>query len=172
MGIKKLVCFDFDDTLCNTVKHDDGKVIWREKFGVEYPHRGWWSKPESLDMDIFPVTVNPYVYQEYLKVVSDPDNYVILATGRIEKLRPEVEAILDNLNLAFDAVYLNTGGDTFTFKRRLFEKLIRKIEPQEFIMYDDRELHLIEFKEWSETIDCRITIIDVVNMTTTKIKNK
>ena len=53
MGIKKLVCFDFDDTLCNTVKHDDGKVIWREKFGVEYPHRGWWSKPESLDMDIF-----------------------------------------------------------------------------------------------------------------------
>ena len=48
MGIKKLVCFDFDDTLCNTVKHDDGKIIWREKFGTEYPHRGWWSKEESL----------------------------------------------------------------------------------------------------------------------------
>jgi hydroxymethylpyrimidine pyrophosphatase-like HAD family hydrolase len=166
MEIKKLVCFDFDDTLCNTVQHDDGKVIWREKFGVEYPHRGWWSKPESLDMDIFPVTVNPYVYQEYLKAVSDPDNYVILATGRIEKLRPEVEAILDNLNLAFDAVYLNTGGDTFTFKRRLFEKLISKIDPQEFIIYDDRYEHLEEFEKWAKTIDCRITIIDVKNKTT------
>ena len=166
MGIKKLVCFDFDDTLCNTVKHDDGKVIWREKFGVEYPHRGWWSKPESLDMDIFPVTVNPYVYQEYLKAVSDPDNYVFCATGRIEKLRTEVEAVLHKLNLSFDALYLNTGGDTFTFKCRLFAKLIRELQPEEFIMYDDRFEHLVEFEKWAETIDCKITIIDVVNKTT------
>ena len=166
MGIKKLVCFDFDDTLCNTVKHDDGKVIWREKFGVEYPHRGWWSKPESLDMDIFPVTVNPYVYQEYLKAVSDPENYVFCATGRIEKLRTEVEAVLHKLNLSFDALYLNTGGDTFTFKCRLFAKLIRELQPEEFIMYDDRFEHLVEFEKWAETIDCKITIIDVVNKTT------
>jgi hypothetical protein len=166
MGIKKLVCFDFDDTLCHTLKPEEGKPIWKEKFGTDWPHRGWWSKPESLDMDIFPVTVNPYVYQEYLKAVSDPDNYVILATGRIEKLRPEVEAILDNLNLAFDAVYLNTGGDTFTFKCRLFAKLIGELQPEEFIMYDDRFEHLVEFEKWAETIDCKITIIDVINKTT------
>jgi hypothetical protein len=165
MSVKKLVCFDFDDTLCNTVKHDDGKVIWKEKFGVEFPHRGWWSKSESLDMDIFPVTINSYVHQEYLNV-SEPDNHVILVTGRIEKLRPEVEAVLDNLNLSFDGVYLNTGGDTLRFKIRLFERLISELQPDEFIMYDDRELHLIEFEKWAETIDCKITIIDVKNKTT------
>jgi hypothetical protein len=161
----KLVCFDLDDTLCHTIKPEEGKPIWKEKTGEDWPHRGWWSKPESLDLDIFDIKVNPYVYEEYLKAVSDPNNYVICATGRVEKLRPEVEKLLSEKNLAFDAIYLNTGGDTFNFKCRLFERLIRKLGVSEFTMYDDRELHLIEFKKWAKTIDCRITIIDVKNKT-------
>ena len=166
MGIKKLICFDFDDTLCHTLKPEEGKVIWKEKFGTDWPHRGWWSKPETLDLDIFDTKINPYVYQEYLKAVSDPDNYVFCATGRIEKLRTEVETVLHKLNLSFDSVYLNNGGDTFTFKCRLFAKLISELQPAEFIMYDDRFEHLVEFEKWAETIDCKITIIDVINKTT------
>lgn len=165
MGLTKLICFDLDDTLCHTMKPEEGKPLWKEKTGQDWPHRGWWSKPETLDLDIFDTKVNPYVYEEYLKAVSDPDNYVICATGRVEKLRPEVEALLSKLNLAFDAIYLNTGGDTFTFKCRLFEKLIRKLGVNEFIMYDDRYEHLVEFEKWAKTIDCRITIIDVKNKT-------
>lgn len=161
----KLICFDLDDTLCHTMKPEEGKPLWKEKTGQDWPHRGWWSKPETLDLDIFDTKVNPYVYEEYLKAVSDPDNYVICATGRVEKLRPEVEALLSKLNLAFDAIYLNTGGDTFTFKCRLFEKLIRKLSVDEFVMYDDRYEHLVEFEKWAKTIDCRITIIDVKNKT-------
>ena len=166
MEIKKLICFDFDDTLCHTLTPEEGKPIWKEKFGTDYPHRGWWSKPETLDLDVFDTKINPYVYQEYLKAVSDPDNYVFCATGRIEKLRVEVAKILNKFNLSFDALYLNTGGDTFNFKCRLFEKLIRELQPVEFIMYDDRYEHLVEFEKWAETIDCKITIIDVKNKTT------
>jgi len=165
----KLVCFDLDDTLCHTMKPEEGKPIWKEKTGEDWPHRGWWSKPETLDLDIFDTKVNPYVYEEYLKAVSDPDNYVICATGRVEKLRPEVEKLLSEKNLAFDAIYLNTGGDTFNFKCRLFEKLIRKLGVSEFTMYDDRELHLIEFKKWAKTINCKIKIVDVINKKITKI---
>jgi hypothetical protein len=33
-------------------------------------------------------------------------------------------------------------------------------------MYDDRFEHLVEFEKWAETIDCKITIIDVINKTT------
>lgn len=161
----KLVCFDLDDTLCHTMKPEEGKPIWKEKTGEDWPHRGWWSKPETLDLDIFDTKVNPYVYEEYLKAVSDPDNYVICATGRVEKLRPEVEKLLSEKNLAFDAIYLNTGGDTFNFKCRLFERLIRKLGVSEFTMYDDRYEHLVEFEKWAKTIDCRITIIDVKNKT-------
>jgi FMN phosphatase YigB (HAD superfamily) len=166
MEIKKLICFDFDDTLCHTLKPEEGKPIWKEKFGTDWPHRGWWSKPETLDLDVFDTKINTYVYQEYLKAVSDPDNYVFCATGRIEKLRTEVETVLHKLNLSFDALYLNTGGDTFTFKCKLFAKLIRELQPEEFIMYDDRFEHLVEFEKWAETIDCKITIIDVINKTT------
>jgi len=151
------------------MKPEEGKPIWKEKTGEDWPHRGWWSKPETLDLDIFDTKVNPYVYEEYLKAVSDPDNYVICATGRVEKLRPEVEKLLSEKNLAFDAIYLNTGGDTFNFKCRLFEKLIRKLGVSEFTMYDDRELHLIEFKKWAKTINCKIKIVDVINKKITKI---
>lgn len=165
MEINKLVCFDFDDTLCHTIKPEEGKIIWKEKMGTDYPHRGWWSKAETLDLDIFDTKINPYVYDAYLESVSDPDNYVICATGRIEPLRKEVQAVLNSFNLSFDALYLNTGGDTFMFKCRLFEKLIKKIQPKEFVMYDDRIEHLVEFEKWAKTIDCKITIIDVVNKT-------
>jgi hypothetical protein len=173
MKYKKLICFDFDATLFHTALEDEGKVIWKEKTGYDYPYKGWWSKPETLDLKIFDTPLNKPVYSEYLKAVSDSDNFVILATGRIERLRPQVEAILNKNNLSFDGVFLKRGpGDTFYFKRTLFETLINDLKPEEFIMYDDREEHLVEFKEWAKTMPCDVTIIDVVSMTTTKIKNK
>jgi hypothetical protein len=172
MKYKKLICFDFDKTLCHTSEPVEGKIIWKEKTGYDYPHIGWWSKKETLDLSIFDTPLNKPVYSEYLKAVSDSDNFVILATGRIEELRKEVEKILNKYNLSFDGVFLNKGGDTFTFKRRLFERLISELQPEEFIMYDDRQLHLIEFEEWAKTMPCDVTINDVINMKTTKIKNR
>jgi sialic acid synthase SpsE len=73
------------------------------------PHRGWWSKPESLDMNIFKIDLNEWVYRKYLETIVDPKNYVILATGRIELLRKEVETILSHHNLKFDKISLNWG---------------------------------------------------------------
>lgn len=170
MKYRKLISFDFDATLFHTALEDEGKTIWKEKTGEKWPYVGWWSKPETLDTTIFDTPLNRPVYNEYLKAVSDSDNFVILATGRIEKLRPQVEAILNKNNLSFDGVFCKRGpGDTFYFKKTLFERLISELRPEEFIMYDDRELHLIEFEEWVKTIDCKVTIVDVVNRTTKKI---
>ena len=53
MRTKKLISFDFDDTLVKTPLPEEGKIVWKEKTGTDWPHRGWWSKPESLDMEIF-----------------------------------------------------------------------------------------------------------------------
>ena len=69
MGIKKLICFDFDDTLCHTLKPEEGKVIWKEKFGTDWPHRGWWSKPETLDLDIFDTKIKHYVLLKRLHLI-------------------------------------------------------------------------------------------------------
>ena len=171
MEYNKLISFDFDDTLCHTPLPEDGKQVWFEKTGTEWPYNGWWSKPESLDLEVFDIPVNNWVYQRYLEAVTDDSAYLILATGRIEALRKEVELVLNHHNLSFDEVYLNFGGDTYSFKTRLFENLIKKVRPQEFIMYDDRQEHLPKFEEWATTQPCVVTIVDVVNKTTKTFNN-
>lgn len=166
MNYNKIISFDFDDTLCHTPLPEDGKIIWKEKTGFDWPHTGWWSKPESLNVEIFDIPVNKWTYEKYLDSIADESAYVILVTGRIEKLRKEVELVLNDNNLSFDDVFLNFGGDTFSFKTRLFENLIKQHEPEEFIMYDDREEHLPKFCEWAKSQPCKVTVIDVVRKIT------
>jgi hypothetical protein len=163
MGIKKLISFDFDDTLVKSPLPNEGKLIWKEKTGEDWPHRGWWSKPESLDMEIFNIPLNKNIYRKYKQAISDPDNYVILATGRIKPLQDEVYTILDHYELEFDEIHLNPGIDTFEFKSNLFAKLINEMEPEEFIMYDDRQEHLIRFVEWAKNMPCKVTLIDAIS---------
>jgi hypothetical protein len=169
--IKKLVSFDFDDTLVHTPFPDEGKLIWKEKTGTNWPHRGWWSKPESLDTDIFEIPLNNKIYNRYQKLISDPSNYVILATGRVKPLEKEVNKILGDYDLTFDEVHLNPGTDTFDFKSKLFSELIYDLEPEEFIMHDDRQEHLVRFVEWSKNMPCKVTIIDAITGQEFKTEN-
>ena len=162
--IKKLISFDFDDTLFHTPLPEEGKKIWKQKTGKDWPHRrGWWSKPESLDTEIFDIPINLNIYEKYKRAVSDPSNYVILATGRIKPLEVEVFNILDTYNFNFDEIHLNPGIDTYEFKSNLFEKLINELQPEEFIMYDDRKVHLIRFVEWAKNMPCKVTLIDAIS---------
>jgi hypothetical protein len=183
--MSKLISFDFDDTLCLTPIDVDGKSIWKERTGTEWPYNGWWSKPESLWLKdpetgnkIFDIPVNEWVYKYYLKSISDENNHVVLVTGRIEPLRNEVKEVLRNLNLSFedDDLYLNWGGDTFKFKTKLFTNLIIEEKPEEFIMYDDRQAHLPMFVDWALLVTekfegLKITVVDVVNKTSQSIVN-
>jgi hypothetical protein len=168
MKYKKLISFDFDKTLFFTPEPELGKDIFLEKTGKVWPHKGWWGKPETLDLEIFEIPKNDWVYNHFLESTEDDENYIILATGRLKK----VEGMVDNVNkilnknsIEFDEVHLNWGGDTLKFKIKLFEQKIEALGVEEFIMFDDRELHLIEFEEWAEEQNIKITIIDVVNKT-------
>ena len=157
---KNISVFDFDGTLFYTPTPDEGKKVFKSKFGFEWPYRGWWSKKETLDEETFHIPMNQWVYREYLKAMSN-DHFVILATGRMESLRKEVQSILSNNNLEFDEVHLNPGMETFLFKSKLFENSIKKHKAISLTMYDDRSEHLIKFKEWAKTQDCEINIIDI-----------
>lgn len=158
--LKKIYSFDFYATLFYTPEPEEGKKVFKRETGIDWPHKGWWSKKETLDQEIFYIPINEWVYKQYLNCISE-DSMIILATGRIEKLRNEVESILSNHNLVFDEVHLNPGMDTYLFKQRLFERLIDKHKPDLFTMYDDRVEHLIKFKEWAKTQTCQIDIIDI-----------
>ena len=155
---KKISIFDFDGTFFYTPEPEEGKKIFKSRFGFDWPHRGWWSKKESLDQNTFHIPMNQWVYREYQKAVSEND-MLILATGRMEKLRKEVEIILNDNNLKFHGIYLNPGMDTFLFKTKLFENLIKNHSAESLTMYDDRSEHLIKFRDWRKTQTCLIDII-------------
>ena len=166
---KKLICFDFDKTLIHTMEPEEGRKIWLKEKGEIFPHpTGWWSKKESLDTSIFYPAINVWTYNKYLEAISDEENYVFIATGRMDKLKKEVQAILDFLDLRFHDVFCNWGGETFKFKTRLFEQIIRKnLNATDLIIYDDRQEHLVKFTEWAslveKNINTKISIIDVIN---------
>jgi len=165
----KLYSFDFDKTFFFTPEPEDSKEIWEKSTGKKWPYVGWWSKVETLDTNIFDIKMNEWVKNEYDKALLDNEKYIILATGRLLKVKGMQEAvntILNKHNLKFDEIHLNNKGDTFYFKTKLFEKLIEEKNPSEFIMYDDRKEHLSKFEEWAKTQNCKITIVDIVNKTT------
>ncbi len=39
----------------------------------------------------------------------------------------------------------------------------KKLTPEEFIMYDDRQEHLVRFVDWAKQIPCKVTIIDAIS---------
>lgn len=39
--IKKLSFYDFDGCLVNSPEPEEGKRIYKEKTGDDYPHKGW-----------------------------------------------------------------------------------------------------------------------------------
>lgn len=128
---------------------------------------GWWGKPASLSMEVFEHPLNTSVYEEYNKWMHYRDAQIHLVTGRITKVQKAVENIIHSHSLSFDGFFCNgTGKDTFTYKTRLFEKMI-KDNPQlnEFVIYDDRDEHIFKFKSWMKNFDVKITLHDVVNKT-------
>jgi hypothetical protein len=166
MSYKRLIAFDFDDTLFHTPKPEEGQKTWKEKTGTDWPYGGWWGRSESIDPKIFYIPLNQWVYKRYLEAVSDSDNYVILATGRLRKkegMLKHITTILNENNISFDEVHLNWGGDTYNFKTKLFEEKIEELGVKEFVMYDDRHEHLVRFYQWAPELGVNVKIVDVVN---------
>jgi hypothetical protein len=167
---KKLFAFDFDGTLINTPLEEPGILEWEKKTGKKYTHRGWWSKEESLDLQIFQPEIIPWVF-EHFKNSCSGENYVFVATGRVNKLKDKVKSVLDFNQIfqrnkfgevGYDDLFCNTGGETFLFKTKLFEKIINdNPNAEEFIMFDDREEHLDKFLIWAKKQPIEIKIYNV-----------
>lgn len=166
--MKTLYSFDFDDTLCFTIRPEEGIPEFEEKTGLKWPYNGWWSKAETLDPDIFYTPKNEWVYKRYLEAMADESSYVIMATGRLKKvknMRENIDKILNQHNMSFDEIHLNWGGDTFKFKTKLFEDLIEQKKCIHFVMYDDRIEHLVKFEDWAKEQSVKITIVNVRSKT-------
>jgi hypothetical protein len=171
-SIKKVTIIDMDGTLIDTTEPNEGKKIWKEKTGEDYPHKGWWSKRETLDADVFENDVYDDMLDVYKKAKSEENTFIALCTGRIIPLKRQVEKILDKHELAFDDVILNgdkrfavkgQGNDTLSYKVRVLSSLKGRFPNLEEIeFWDDRDSHHQTFKEWGAKQPMKVQINYVV----------
>lgn len=156
-SITKVSVFDFDGTLIDTMMPEEGKKIWKQKTGEDFPHKGWWSKRESLDLNIFDHPPFEDMKNEYLKAKRSPNTFVALCTGRITPLTKQVKDILYKYNFNFDDVVLtgdkrfnNGASDTLSFKINYLNSLRTQFPNLEVIeFWDDRNHHHKPFVEWA-----------------------
>ena len=175
-NIEHISFYDFDDTLFYTPKPDldkNGRKIspltskeYKKSTGENYPHRGWWGRKETLDMDIFNIPPNMYVKGEYLKDIKDDNRLVIMMTGRIQKLSDSVISILDSHNMKFDKYYFNTTGDTLSYKLDTLEKYVKNTKSLKSIkIYDDRDAHIPVFELWADLMQKESNVeIEVIHI--------
>lgn len=149
--IKKLEVYDFDGTLVNTPLPDAGKTEYYNKTGKEWPHKGWWGQPDSLNMDVFNIKTNPDVISDYKKGFNNPETGVIMLTGRIKELKTYVENILTSLGLKFDGYFYSTGGRTEDAKVNTLNTLLNNYPNiEEVEMWEDRVSHIAIFEQWGK----------------------
>ena len=149
--INKISIFDFDGTLMKTPHPEEGKKQWEEFTGKEYPHIGWWSKPESLDDAVFDIQPIENTVTDYLREKSNPDTLVIMLTGRIPHQAEQIEELLLLHNISFDEYHYKGNGDTLSSKINTIKSLLNRFpNVKEIEMWEDREPHAIEFKQWGK----------------------
>jgi len=143
--IKRLVAIDFDKTLMQTFEPEEGMKIWSDAKGVAYPHLGWWSKPESLDMEVFDIKPFPNVLSLLRREVGNKETYVIILTSRQEKLQPEVQAVLDANHIVVDKLDMKRSEKTKGEK--ILEYIHEFPELKQIDVFDDRESDILDYKE-------------------------
>lgn len=159
--IKEISFYDFDGTLIDSPLPEEGKEIWKEKTGEEYPHKGWWGRKESLDTKIFNIKPKDSVYKKYLKDKNDSDCVTVLLTNRLLKLKDYVLNILNENNIEFDEYSFKKGKEEKTDRILSFLKKYPNVKI--INLYDDRDKEISLFKKFREEYGDKY-IINIFNV--------
>ena len=143
--MKRLAAFDFDGTLMNSPDKENGVQFWQDKMGRPIPFTGWWGRPESLDLDVFEIKPFPSVLNQLKKELVTPDTYVIVLTSRMEKLRPQVQAVLDANNIKVDKLDMKRAEGNKGVKILRYIKEFPDL--QTINVYDDRDTDIQAYED-------------------------
>jgi hypothetical protein len=143
--INRLVVMDFDGTLVSSIMPEEGKKVYELYYKKPFPWKGWWSKPESLDLNIFDIKPFPEILNILNKEKSKPDTYVVILTSRLEKLRPYVQAVLDKNNIRVDK--LDMKYNEKTKGQKVLDYIQNFPNLTEINVYDDKESDILSYKE-------------------------
>ncbi len=114
-NIKRLVVFDFDETLFRMPGYTDKYSVERLYPELSFPNPySFYDHPTSMDPEIHNIQIIGPVYADWVKASQDPDARTILITHRTEELRPCAERLLNMFGITFNESY---------FLGRLSEKI-------------------------------------------------
>lgn len=155
--VKKLYVFDFDGTLVKTPLPEDGIPEWRAFYQKQYPHQGWWSKPESLDIQVFNnLDIVQETIRRYKEIKNEPNSIKILLTSRISKLEYAVKRILEQKKLFFDRYIFKDGKEE---KKDKLNSLLEEYPNINYVeIWDDRDKEINRFQEWKKTKHITVVI--------------
>lgn len=172
---RRLKVMDFDGTLVNTPGPDsliEGIPArrfyenWHKSSGsTKKPFVGWWGRVETLLPPIFgrldedgnwelpEGVLNEELATLHKQHREDPENLVVLMTGRHRKMQHPTEkehvsrVILDRLGLFFDEYYYSCDfRPTLTFKcDTIIEVLEANPTIEDVEIWEDREAHYSSF---------------------------
>ena len=148
--ITTLSFYDFDGTLIDTPMPDSGKQEWKNKTGEDYPHVGWWGRPESLSLEVFDIQPYPSILNQLRSDTTKSDTYTVMLTSRLKKLQPYLEEILNKHNIVFDDLSLKQGGGEKD--DRIREYLTRFPDVTTINVYDDRDKEMEVFSKMKDEL--------------------
>lgn len=153
--IKRLIAFDLDSTLMNTPSPEEGKIKWEEHYNKPYPYMGWWGRPESLDLNVFDIVPFQSVRHQLDKEIATENTFVIILTSRMEKLRPQVQAVLDKNDITVDKLDMKRAeGDKGKKILRYIQEFPELIE---ISVFDDRDTDIQSYENIRNQIPEGIT---------------
>lgn len=152
MSITKIAVFDFDDTLFKVPRPSKLNLIqWKTKTEQNWPHKTWWDKNDSLDMNVFDIEPKYNIIKEVKKAQSQPNIYTVLLSGRPIDAIESVHALLTSQDInKFDEYLLNNENVLdLVFKIKQLNKLAKKFpDCPELDFWDDRVEYEEHYKSW------------------------
>jgi hypothetical protein len=104
MAIQELHLFDFDGTIFKSPSEPDG-----------YGPRGWWEDPRSLLPPCVPERPGSQWYYGttvagFHAAAANPEAVTVVCTGRVNLFRARITALLANVGIRPDELFLQPGG--------------------------------------------------------------
>ncbi len=145
--IKRLLVFDFDETLFRMPGYTDRKSVERLYPELSFPDPySFYDHPLSMSQEIHNIQSISPVHDDFWEAKKNPSMMVILITHRIESLRGETQKILDSYGLEFDESYfLGRATEKIDTLKTVMEKLPSL---EEVSVYEDSLEQLSRYQDF------------------------
>lgn len=138
----KLMFWDFDGTLFDSPLPEIGKPLYKELYGQEYPHQGWWGRLESMDPK-FDIQPNKQVL-DIFRSHEGPMTFNYILTSRLPKFKPAIHDLLHKFNIDMRGIMTMSNLDKGQrILHTVKEYMSNNVSISEVYFFDDRDKEIV-----------------------------